>query len=562
MGKYKIVKVLLIVFGVLILVMISFGLWVLVKKDSPSPPTISDTEVEALSKQLTQVDSNFAYIENSWFRKRSEGFYELYVEGAPFERGVKIGKLTQQQVTFQESVFVEKISEYIPSYNYRIVLNAFIAAFNSNLDEHIPIEYQKEIFGISFSASSEFDVYGKSYLRLLNYHGAHDIGHMMQNYMLVGCTSFSQWNKDERLLMSARNFDFYFGDAFSKNKIVAFVAPDKGYNFAFVTWGGMIGVVSGMNQEGLCVTVNAGTPEIPFKTGTPVSILAREILQYAKSIDEAVAIARKFSLFVSESFHITSAYDTAAVIIEKTPNEMDVVLPDTNALVCTNFYQSALFKNTEKNTENKENEASFYRYQRVLELLPKSDSLSAKKYAAILRNRNGKEDKPIGNGNEKAINQLLAHHGIIFSPLEKTFWISTSPNVLGEFVAYNLDSVFAHASGLCQSTVIESASRNIAPDEYFANGWSSYNEYKLLKSKILNCNAQQVNVDSLIDCMIQVNQWYYEPYQIAGDYFFQNQNCKKAQTLYKKALTLEIPSKSSKNDILNKLKECNDCSKR
>ncbi len=58
--------------------------------------------------------------------------------------------------------------------------------------------------------------------------------------------SFGTWNdrsKDSSLIIG-RNFDFYVGDKFAEDKIVAFYKPDKGYRFMFITWAGFTGVVS------------------------------------------------------------------------------------------------------------------------------------------------------------------------------------------------------------------------------------------------------------------------------------------------------------------------------
>src|SRR5690606_8524443 len=122
---------------------------------------------------------------------------------------------------------------------------------------------------------------------------AYEIGHAMQDLMLVGCSSAAVHNSfsSDGSLWIARNFDFYVSDAFAENKIIAFIEPDQGYNYVSVTWPGMLGVVSGMNEKGLTVTINAGKSSIPLKAKQPGSLVVKEILQYASNIPEAQKIA-------------------------------------------------------------------------------------------------------------------------------------------------------------------------------------------------------------------------------------------------------------------------------
>ena len=538
------------VFGTLLLLLLILVIYVVQvsKVDPPTPANMS-----SLQLQRSGTDTGLFTIKDSWFRKSKSGLYELYVEGDAFERGVINGKLTKELVVRQEDHFAEQINKMVPSSFYRQFLKYFIGWFNRKLHKNVTGEYLEEIYGISESASEKYKYLGSNYQRLLNYHAAHDIGHALQNLALVGCTSFGTWDakSQDSTMIIGRNFDFYVGDQFAADKIVAFFNPAKGHKFMTVTWGGFIGAVSGMNEKGLSVTINAAKSEYPTGSATPVSLVAREILQYAQNISEAVAIAKKRNMFVSESFLVASAADKKAVVIEKTPDQLDVYDPRQDFIVCANHFQSKALVNSKKNIQQMNESASPYRYERLMELLQSNGKNTVQKTVAILRDQKGIHNADIGMGNEKAINQLIAHHSVVFEPQKLMVWVSTSPWQLGQYAAYDLNKVFA-LKGMKTNREINDSSLSIAADTFLLTpAFKQFEKFRVLKQTI--ADGGKINADSLV----ATNPQFYNAWVLAADYTYKLDQYQKALYFYQQALTKEIATTKEKDHITNRIKKLN-----
>jgi hypothetical protein len=515
------------------------------------PPTIKNRE----SEDWKRVDhgNGFYTLRNNWFRKSNSGLYELYVEGDAFERGVVNGKLTQELVRRQEDNFNEQIIKMVPSNFYRHFLKYFVGWFNRHLDENVTEEYKESIYGVSLAASSKYNYIGSNYQRILNYHAAHDIGHALQTMALVGCTSFGTWGaqSQDSTLIIGRNFDFYVGDKFAEDKIVAFFHPSQGHRYMTVTWGGFLGTVSGMNETGLSVTINAAKTAMPTASATPVSLVATEILQYASNIKEALAIATKRKMFVSESFLIGSAADNKAVVIEKTPTQIAVYDPHKNYILCANHFQSDGLSRIQKNLEQLKESASPYRYKRLVQLMNQNGINTVQKTVAILRDTKGINNADIGLGNEKALNQLMAHHSIVFEPQKRLVWVSTAPWQLGKFIAYDLNKVFT-MQGMKENKEIYDSSLTISADSLLiTREFQNYLQYRKLKQQVEE--GDEINISTLIAS----NPNYYHTYVIAGDYLYKQENYSDALHYYEAALTKEIATKKEADYISNQIEKCN-----
>jgi hypothetical protein len=529
---------------------------------SIAPPVIKDRS--PLQWLVSEPDSGLWVCEGNWLKQNRYGLWELYVQGTPFERGVANGKLTHDLIAFQEEAFVNRLREMIPSENYLKFLKYFIYWFNRDLDEYLMQEFKEEIYGISFSADPEFNFIGNPYQRMLNYHSAHDIGHALQDLMLVGCTSFGVWDgfSADSGLIIGRNFDFYMGDEFAENKIVCFVRPDNGFGFMMVTWGGMTGAVSGINEKGLTVTINAAKSKIPLSARTPVSILAREILQYASTIDDALHMAQERETFVSESLLIGSGEENRAAIIEKTPFGIGLVEPDSGFIICSNHFQSDQFANDPLNIKGRDATASGYRFRRALQDFTEMKPLDEKKVAAVLRDRQGLDDRDIGMGNEKAINQLICHHSVIFKPAERLVWVSTSPWQLGSYVCYDLNKIFHTFVPLRQNIEITEWDKTIPSDPFQDSDtlrrFSRFKELRAILRDILTGDEQLKPDKSFFDEFLSSNPGYYETWSLTGDYYLQTDQSEKAAWYYRKALSLEIPGWNEKEKIIQHLAAAHD----
>lgn len=511
---------------------------------------------------VVEKQSNTAFKSgNSFLVKNKQNLWELYIEGDALERGLVSGALTDSLLKKQERTFFSKLGEIVPSKTKQRLLRGFLKWYNRKLYLNVTEEYKTEIYGVSEYTSHDFDYIAPRYLRSLYLHGAHDIGHALQDLALVGCSSFAAWGdkSEDGSLILGRNFDFYAGDDFAKDKIVAFVNPKEGNPFMMVTWAGMIGAVSGMNNEGLTVTINAGKSKIPLIAKTPISLLTREILQYATNIEEAIVIARKRKVFVSESIMVGSAKDKKAVIIEVSPNNFGVyeVLNSNDQLICSNHFQSNELKNDERNQYQIANSHSKYRYDRMVQLFDENPKMNPKIAASILRNKEGLNNDAIGYGNEKALNQLIAHHGIIFKPEQLLVWVSSNPYQLGEFVCYDLNKIFKNKKNSDVVVSVEEEKLNIPKDDFVDS--QAYKNYELFRIEDRKMDFFLENKTVLPSDFAKnyqsLNPDYWFVYYKVGVSFYQHKEYQMAKEQFEKALTKEITTVPNKLEIEKYLKK-------
>ncbi|MDE6070705.1 MAG: C45 family peptidase, partial [Alistipes sp.] len=326
-----------------------------------------------------------------------------------------------------------------------------------------------------------------------------------------------------------------------------------GYRYASVGWPGMIGVLSGMNERGLTVTLNAAEGPIPTSSAMPVSLLARHMLQYAATLDEARAIADTCRTFVSESFLVTAACGREAAVIEKTPERQALFVPEDDMLLCTNHYQSAAFADDPVNRANIADSDSEYRRLRLAELLAGRAPLDPVGAVEVLRDRRGLGGRDIGLTNEKSIDQCLAHHSVVFQPEHGLMWVSTGPWQAGAYLCYDLKRIFG--GGDPTPAGFADTARTIAADsEFLQRDYLRVCDYRRRAAVVRQALASGEELAAgYADSLVAANPEYFESHALQGDYFYEQKDYGRAIRSWWQALDREIPRRGQREELERKI---------
>jgi isopenicillin-N N-acyltransferase like protein len=407
------------------------------------PPPLPPRAAAVLSLR-PETRGDRVWLGQNWLGRR-DGLRVLYLAGTPFEMGYANGVLTQDLIHRQERVVLELFRKAAPSRWTRFLLEVVIVYKNRHLREFVTPAHQMEMLGLCAGCPDAHPELGPYFNRILNFHGAQDISYMLMNSPLLhwGCTAFGAWGSRTRdgHLLTGRNFDWEAAPVFDEDRIMILCEPDEGIPFVSLGWAGLAGCVSGLNREGVSVTVNGAPSRLPQDVGTPTCLVARDVLQHARSLDEATAIIREGRVFVSALFLVGSRSAGRFVVVEKTPDTTVVRdTPDADSIVCANHYLTPELTNDPINQLFLQSDTSGARYDRAAELLERvSGTLDPPAIAELLRDRRLLGDLPAGNGHRGALNPLIATHAVIMDLTDGIFWAASPPHQLGRFVPFDVN---------------------------------------------------------------------------------------------------------------------------
>lgn len=140
-----------------------------VKRSQQERPDISG--IQSIDTARIKHSENFYSLGRNQLFKNEQGIWELYLEGNALERGVANGSLTRELIHHQETAFMNKLQELVPSDNYRGFLKSVVSWFNRKMYLHVPEEYKQEIYGVSRYGLARYNDFAPAYVRMLYFHG-------------------------------------------------------------------------------------------------------------------------------------------------------------------------------------------------------------------------------------------------------------------------------------------------------------------------------------------------------------------------------------------------------
>jgi hypothetical protein len=142
-------------------------------------------------------------------------------------------------------------------------------------------------------------------------------------------------------IIFGRNLDFLSLGVAEYYSLITVYHPENKKAFASITWPGFVGVLSGINEDGLSLAILLSLSSWETNTdGTPSMMLLRKVLEEASNVEEAIKIINQAKRVSPINLALADARNNSAVI-EITWDKTQIRYPDESGLLyCTNWFMS------------------------------------------------------------------------------------------------------------------------------------------------------------------------------------------------------------------------------
>lgn len=227
------------------------------------------------------------------------------------------------------------------------------------------------------------------------------------------------------------------GDAAAAHPVVSFVRSPDVIAHASVGWPGLVGVVTGINAEGVAVLVHpARTGDAQRVTAAqPAQLLAREILENARSLEDALGVLEHAAPLGAASFLVVDGPARTWAVIERSPRHMEV-RREQPAVVTDVLTSDAFAEDPENDRATRVRPARMraLRAERLLRARP----TRPEDVLAILRDRRDGKGALLPLGHRGALRDPSAVHTAILDASTMVLWVADGADAGARFRAFDL----------------------------------------------------------------------------------------------------------------------------
>jgi hypothetical protein len=406
-----------------------------------APPPIAPVSGEAT---VSPADPDLRVFGPAYARHRGK-ILEVRLAGTPEQIGYQHSRLLYPEMVDNEGVLFGQLRHYVPFPPARwLIIDVSRLQFR-HVDRGMSGERRREIAAQAQGmAPDPFADFLPTYHRFVFLQSLYDISLSFEHSPLLGCTSFALTGDAAAggHVILARNFDFEAGPIFDEKKAV-FLAREEGrVPYASVAWPGLVGVVTGMNAEGVAVVVHGGRARKPRSEGEPVLHTMREVLGRARTTSEALSILGAKDPMVSHMVMIADAAGDVAVA-ERAPGAPMSVRRGAGKVPLTNHFEGP-FADDPANKTVEAATSTWPRRRRLDELLAGlAPGASVERVVGVLRDHKDRGGADLPLGDRRTIDALIATHSVVMDATAKVIWVSEGPHLVGRYLRFDVGKLLA-----------------------------------------------------------------------------------------------------------------------
>ncbi len=402
-------------------------------------------DVDVPRLPAAQVDGQRVSRDGGGFLERRDGYWFFLHRGDAVTLGAEHAELGEFLIQRVEDAMFAEFADQMPA-ALRVLLPPALLWKYRHMPAQIPAHQREELWGFSATYADRHRFPLSAYRRGMYYHALHDITQALIGNPWVdpayagACTAFAasgEATTDGHLILG-RNFDFEVFPLFDEEKVVHLYARDGAIPVLSVSWMAMAGVVTGMNADGIWISLNAAASDGVNSAGPPVSLWIRDLLEQARSIDDVRRLMAATDPMVTDIYLVGDGKTGEAVVIERGPAAMgERGMDATGRLTAANHLLTDAFAGDTADADLRGRSSTIARGLRMDELVAEAP-LSPVRGVEILRDKRAPGGGRLAPGNRNAIDAVIATHSAVGDATDRILWVSIAPHTAGRYVGIDL----------------------------------------------------------------------------------------------------------------------------